>query len=127
MSRRAPRTWLAVVLAGWLADGSPSSAQATGEADLANRPPAVHGVVHRVVIERFAFRPRELELRVGDQVEWINLDLAPHTASAGDGGWDSGELGREAIFRQRFTAPGRVDYFCAFHPMMRGAVTVVAP
>jgi len=83
--------------------------------------------VHQVVIEDFAFRPQRLTLRPGDSVEWVNLDIAPHTATAADGGWDSGELAGQASFRRTFPAAGSHAYLCAFHPHMRGEITVVAP
>lgn len=82
--------------------------------------------VHRVVIQDFAFRPQSLEVHPGDTVEWVNLDLAPHTSSDEAGAWDSGELAKGESYRSTFTATGRFAYLCAFHPMMRGEI-VVAP
>ena len=123
MPRYAPRAWFAVILAGWLAGGASGSPLAAGEAGSTSEAPAVH----RVVIERFRFTPAEIEIRPGEVVEWINLDLAPHTASARDGAWDSGELPRGSVFRRAFTTVGSFDYFCAFHPRMLGTVTVTAP
>ena len=119
MSRSAPRAWLAAALAGWLLGGPTGSVQAAGD--------ATEPAVHRVVIDRFAFEPQRLELRPSDIVEWTNRDLAPHTASAESGDWDSGELSRGGVFRQRFSAEGTAPYFCAFHPHMRGEITVAAP
>ncbi len=79
---------------------------------------------HRVVIERFAFVPATITIRPGDAVEWINRDLAPHTATAADQTWDTGRLGRGETGSIVFTAPGRVDYVCAFHPHMAGTIVV---
>jgi plastocyanin len=118
MPRFAPRVWLVVLLAGWLAGGPPGSLPAAG----ADAPK-----VHRVIIDAFAFQPAQLTLRPGDLVEWINRDIAPHTASAEKGSWSSGELPRGDRHRRRFTTPGRWSYFCAFHPTMRGEISVVAP
>jgi plastocyanin len=117
VARFAVTALLALLSAGLVSGGlaGPSGA-AGGEAPR----------LHRVVIQDFAFRPQRLELRPGDSVEWVNLDLAPHTASAEDGAWDSGELARQASFRATFGAAGRFAYLCAFHPMMRGEI-VVAP
>lgn len=117
MARFAVTALLALLLAG-PASGEFSSASgaAGGEAPR----------LHRVVIEDFAFRPQRLEVRSGDSVEWVNLDIAPHTASAEGGAWDSGELSRQSRFRATFGTAGHFAYLCAFHPMMRGKI-VVAP
>jgi plastocyanin len=116
VARFAVTALLALLLAGLALGGLPGSSGAAGGAPK----------LHRVVIEDFAFRPQRLEVRPGDSVEWVNLDLAPHTASAEDGAWDSGELARQDAFRATFQAAGRFAYLCAFHPMMRGEI-VVAP
>ncbi len=81
---------------------------------------------HRVAIQAFAFQPAELTVAVGDRVEWHNHDLAPHTATDIDGLWDTGELGKGDSRSVRFDRPGRVDYFCAFHPHMTGKITVAS-
>ncbi len=117
MARFAVTLLLALAVAGQLS-GAPAGASGAargGEPRL-----------HRVVIEDFAFRPRRLEVRPGDSVEWVNLDLAPHTASAEDGTWDSGEMAKRARFRMTFRKAGSHAYGCAFHPLMRGDI-VVAP
>ena len=117
MARVAVTALSALLFAGLALGGLPGSSGAAG---------GTEPRLHRVVIEDFAFRPQRLEVRPGDSVEWVNLDLAPHTTSAGDGAWDSGELPRQASFRTSFGAAGSFAYLCAFHPMMRGEI-VVAP
>ncbi|MEO3427909.1 cupredoxin family copper-binding protein [Pelagibius sp. CAU 1746] len=117
MARTAVTALLALLFAGLALGGLSGSSGATGGGA---------SQLHRVVIERFTFQPQRLEVRPGDSVEWVNRDLAPHTASAEDGDWDSGELSKEATFRTTFSSAGDFAYFCAFHPMMRGEI-VVAP
>lgn len=80
-----------------------------------------NAVIH---IRDFAFHPPLLEIRVGDSVTWTNGDLVPHTASAGDGSWDTDELGRNESAQVTFGAPGDFPYTCAFHPAMTGRVLV---
>jgi plastocyanin len=113
----AARTLSVLLLAALASGGASPPAGADGGA--AAR-------LHRVVIEDFAFHPPRLAIRAGDSVEWVNRDLAPHTASAADGGWDSGTLAKQQSYRRGFTAAGSYRYLCAFHPMMRGEI-VVAP
>jgi plastocyanin len=81
--------------------------------------------IHKVEIKDFAFEPSRIEVRAGDIVEWINRDFAPHTATADNNSWDTRSLVNEATGRLVMTQPGAIAYHCAFHPQMKGVVTVV--
>jgi plastocyanin len=85
-----------------------------------------HDGAHEVEvgIARFAFDPVRVEILVGDSVTWTNSDLAPHTATAEDGAWDTGTLEKAGSGRITFDAPGDYPYFCAYHPHMKGTVAV---
>lgn len=85
-----------------------------------------HDGTHEVEvgIARFAFGPARVEILVGDSITWINADLAPHTATAGDGAWDTGTLDKGGRGRVTFDMPGEFPYFCAYHPHMKGSVVV---
>ena len=85
-----------------------------------------HDGTHEVEvgIARFAFDPVRVEVLVGDSVTWTNADLAPHTATAKDGAWDTGTLDKGGRARITFDAPGEYPYFCAYHPHMKGSVVV---
>jgi len=78
-----------------------------------------------VRMSRFAFVPEILEVQPGDTVVWVNEDLAPHTATANDGSWETDPLETDASAGIVFGAPGAFDYFCAFHPHMKGTVMVL--
>ena len=75
-------------------------------------------------MSRFAFVPERVEIGPGDTVVWINEDIAPHTATARDGSWETDPLDADASARVVFGMPGDFDYFCAFHPHMTGTVSV---
>ncbi|CAG1013459.1 MAG: copper-binding protein [Rhizobiaceae bacterium] len=85
-----------------------------------------HSGTHEVEVRMasFAFDPASVEVLVGDSITWTNADLAPHTATAEDGTWDTGTLERGGRGRITFDAPGDYSYFCAYHPHMKGTVTV---
>ena len=95
---------------------------------LAGLPRAVwsHAGPHevRVRISGFAVEPAHLEINAGDTVVWVNEDLAPHTATAIDGNWDTGTLETGIEARILFRSPGSFDYVCAFHPHMTGTISV---
>jgi plastocyanin len=78
-----------------------------------------------VSIVDFAFDPPTVEVPVGATVTWTNSGAAPHTATASDGAFDSGELAPGASFSHTFTAAGAFPYVCQIHPQMTGTVSVV--
>jgi len=77
----------------------------------------------RVEISKILFAPAEIKVRVGDVVEWVNIDFVAHTATARDGRFDvmlePGKSGRTTMQKA-----GSIDYYCRYHPNMTGRVTV---
>jgi plastocyanin len=71
-----------------------------------------------------AFSPANLLVRAGATVVWTNDDAIPHTATADDRSWSSGDLQPGATYRRTFTTPGSYPYTCLYHPWMRGTITV---
>ena len=84
-------------------------------------PPPVAGDVR---IADFSFTPATLSVPVGSRVRWVNGGVAPHTATARDGSFDSGFLSTGDGFSRTFNAPGTIEYFCTIHPAMTGTVIV---
>lgn len=83
---------------------------------------AENPVTHVIDIRNLKFAPHTLSVRLGDRVRWVNRDIAPHTATADDGSWDTGELALGESATIEITATQSMNYFCAFHPHMRGAL-----
>jgi LPXTG-motif cell wall-anchored protein len=79
-----------------------------------------------VTISDFAFHPGATTVHVGDTISWTNEDAASHTATADDGSFDTGALGRGASGAHTFASAGTFAYHCSIHPSMRGTVTVLA-
>jgi len=79
----------------------------------------------QVTIDKLVFAPTEVNAKVGDTIEWINKDALAHTAKATNGDWDvdipPNQRGQVVLKKT-----GTADYFCRFHPNMKGRV-VVAP
>ena len=79
----------------------------------------------QVMVDKLVFTPAEVSAKVGDTIEWINRDILAHTATV--------KGGMEVMIPARKT--GRVtlqkaeaiDYYCRFHPNMKGRITVSAP
>ena len=73
------------------------------------------------------FSPEELTINVGDTVTWTNDDDSPHTVTADDGQFDSGNMGEGATWSYTFTEVGTYDYRCDYHSSMTATITVVEP
>ena len=69
--------------------------------------------------------PFRIVVPAGTTVTWVNAGLAPHTATAADGSFDSGFVAPGASFAQRFDAPGEYVYFCRPHVFIGMTGTVV--
>lgn len=70
------------------------------------------------------FEPATLTIRVGEAVRWFNDDALPHTVSATDGSWDSGNRAPGQAFERRFDTAGSSPYLCRYHPGMVGTIEV---
>jgi len=81
---------------------------------------------HLVVINKFRFSPERVDIRMGDTITWLNKDIAPHTATATDRSWDTGEIKRGDRKSLLVTANMEQTYFCRFHPKMVAEISIVA-
>lgn len=70
------------------------------------------------------FEPSTVTIAAGVTVRWFNDDALPHTVSAIDGSWDSGNLAPGQAFERRFDAAGGGPYLCYYHPGMSGTIEV---
>jgi plastocyanin len=80
--------------------------------------------VIQVLIDKLAFSPVEVKAKIGDTINWTNNDILTHTATI-PGKWDVLlPVGKSAGIVA--TEAGIFDYYCRFHPNMKGRV-IVAP
>ena len=82
----------------------------------------VHAATVQVVIDKLVYTPADINAKVGDTVVWINKDILAHTATV-RGAWDVMiAAGKSATLVVK--KPGSFDYFCRFHPNMKGRINV---
>jgi plastocyanin len=107
---------LAIATAAMLvgAAGSGAGAQSTPA-------PAAVVVVH---IKNFAFVPSSVTIKPGDSVQFVNDDSTPHTATAADKSFDSGNMDQNAKWTYAFKTAGSYAYICTYHPYMKGTIVV---
>ena len=79
----------------------------------------------QVIVDKLVFVPVDVNAKVGDTVEWVNKDAFAHTATATNGDWNV-TLAPKQNGQLVLKKPGTTDYFCKFHPNMKGRV-IVAP
>ena len=119
---RGDQTEVVLYLAEGLAGGTGGAADDEDEATPAA---AVASAEVAVEIVDSAFEPETIAVPVGGTVTWTNRDIAAHTTTEQDRAvFDSGGLGKGKSYSQTFDQPGTYEYFCKYHPYMKGTVVV---
>jgi plastocyanin len=77
-----------------------------------------------VAIENMQFSPASLSVHRGDRILWVNKDLFPHTVTAANKVFDSGSIAAGESWTLIATQNGEFAYQCAFHPTMKGSMSV---
>ena len=77
----------------------------------------------QISMENMVIAPLETSAKVGDTIEWINKDILLHTATARNGDWDVVMPPKKTVTLVLKKA-GTIDYYCRFHPNMKGTLTV---
>jgi plastocyanin len=123
--------WWLVVLIGvgayytwYIASARKTSASQTHVAPV---PSAVSEKVS-VKISNFQFEPKELTIKAGTTVEWLD-ERGRHTVEADDGSFVSDTMTADGKFEHKFETPGVYPYYCSFHGEkhgkdMAGVITV---
>jgi len=113
----------------YLAQGISGDATATPAADASH---GDHGDMNmdvvgdvQVDITNFAYNPETITISAGQSITWTNQDEAMHTVTGKDRDFlQSGTLNQGDTFTQTFDEPGTYEYFCEFHPNMKGIIVV---
>jgi plastocyanin len=77
----------------------------------------------QIEVAQLAYAPAQVSARVGDTIEWVNKDFVVHTATGRNHEWDV-TIPAHGSGRTVLTKPGTVEYYCRFHPNMKGEITV---
>ncbi len=104
-------------------DGPPGASGA----DPAPAGPSQDVPTNTIVIKNFVFVPAAITVAPGTVVMVDNQDTAPHTVTAEDQGFDTGNL--DGNQRGSVTAPdqpGEYPYICDIHQYMKGTLIVKA-
>lgn len=77
----------------------------------------------RITMDKLVYAPANVSVHVGDTIEWINKDFIVHSATARDRSWDF-TMPPNKDAKLTLKAPGEIDYYCKFHPNMKGHISV---
>ena len=86
--------------------------------------PYSHAAEQTIIVEKFAFAPKEITVAPGTRVTWINKDETPHTVASKEVPFTSKALDTDDKYSFTFDKPGDWSYFCTLHPFMVGTVHV---
>ena len=87
---------------------------------------SAHAATIQIVMDKLVFAPVETQAKVGDTIEWINKDILAHTATATSGDDWNVIIAPNKTEKLILQKAGTVDYYCKYHPNMKGRL-VVAP
>ena len=80
--------------------------------------------VHTVIMEALKYLPPVIEVAAGDTVVWTNKDPFPHTVTAENRSFDSGEIAPNRSWKFKTKEKGDFPYICTIHPTMKGRLVV---
>jgi plastocyanin len=101
---------------------SSSSAPATSTSTAASPPSS--GKTVTINMKNVAFNPKDVTVKVGTTVKWVNQDSIPHNVSGGP--LHSPTFGNGGSFTYKATKAGKISYVCTIHPNMTATLTVTS-
>lgn len=76
-------------------------------------------------VKNFTFHPRQVKIRSGDRITFVNDDEEAHTVTSDDKSFDSEGIDGGGIWQHRFVKSGTYNYFCELHPYMKATIVVL--
>ena len=79
-----------------------------------------------IVGQAGGYSPSAPEAQVGTTVTWTNADTMTHTVTDDNAQFDSFDIAAGESWSLTFTEIGVFNYYCKYHPMMEGSITIVS-
>jgi plastocyanin len=87
--------------------------------------PAASGNTVTIAMKNIQFSPKDVTVKVGQTVKWVNQDTVDHNVTANSGASFKSDLfGNGASYEWKADKAGTVQYECTVHPGMEGTLTV---
>jgi len=111
-------TFFVLFLLFGCAQNAPSNQNSTNP----SQNPSTNSSNSIVKISNFSFQPKDLAVKSGTTVKWINEDSVPHSIKSDS--FNSQTLSNGQSFEFTFNNTGTFNYSCSIHPSMTGTITV---
>lgn len=85
---------------------------------------SAHAETIQITMDKLVFSPIEVNASVGDTIAWVNNDILAHTATAQNGDWDVAIAAKKTVSLVLKKA-GTIEYYCRYHPNMKGRIVIV--
>jgi hypothetical protein len=82
----------------------------------------IRGFIHRH-FEFVQVKPLEIAAVAGDTINFTNKDFVIHTVTARDKSFDV-VIAAHGTGTLTVNTPGAIEFYCRFHPAMKGKITV---
>jgi len=112
----------ALAAAGCSSKVETTTAPADNQGAPAKKPAGTKGAT-TVTMRDIEFKPKDIKVKVGDTVEWINEDSVEHDAVAENREFKSELFGQQGTFKYKVKKAGKIPYVCTVHPGMTGTIT----
>jgi len=78
-----------------------------------------------VTIQDYTYKPARITVTKGTTIDFTNKDSTAHTATSTDSGiFESGSIQPGKTGSITLNKAGTFAFYCAFHPFMKGTITV---
>jgi plastocyanin len=84
--------------------------------------PAVAETI-KVDVNKMVYSPETISVHVGDRIEWNNSDIVMHNITT-KGGLISIDMPVNGKVSIGMAKEGTIEYYCKFHPNMKGKIEV---
>jgi len=78
-----------------------------------------------IEIGNIQFTPKNVTVKKGTVITWVNLDNIVHTSTSDKGVWDSGDIVGQKSWSRMFDEVGIYEYHCKPHPFQTGSIIVI--
>jgi plastocyanin len=86
---------------------------------------AASGNTVTIAMKNIQFSPKDVTVKVGQTVKWVNQDTVDHDVKANSGATFKSDLfGNGSSYEWKADKAGTVQYVCTVHPGMTGTLNV---
>jgi len=75
-------------------------------------------------MKNIQFNPKDVTVKVGETVKWVNQDSVPHNVTGGP--LHSPTFSKGGTFTYKATKAGKISYVCTIHPGMTATLNVTS-